>query len=354
MSAEQTEKPTRKKLEDARKKGQIARSRDLALAAASVAATFAVARLGGRLIGGLEDRLVGDLVRMGDAASRDLTGPEIAGIVTSGATLIAWLVGPIAITTMVAAVGMHGFQGGWSFAPGALQLNWSRLSPASGIKKFGMQQSLVDTLKTLVSVAALVYVSWGVLEAVTADSLGLTRLEPRDAAMVGWGHVQDMLWRAGIALGLLALGDYGLQHYRFMKSMKMSRQEVRDEARSADGSAEMKSRVRRVQREMGRRRMIADVVHATVVVTNPTHFAVALEYKRDTMAAPRVVAKGRDLVAQRIREAARRHEVPIVENKPLAQALFKTAEVGDTIPSHLFAAVAEILAYLVRLKQMAF
>jgi flagellar biosynthetic protein FlhB len=354
MAGEQTEKPTRKRLEDARKKGQVARSRDLALAAASVAATFAVAQMGGRLIAGLEQELGGGLIRMGDAATRDLTGAEVAGIVASGATLIAWLVGPIALTTMVAAVGMHGFQGGWSFAPGALQLNWSRLNPANGVKRFGMQQSVVDTLKTLVSVAALVYISWGVLDAVTGDSLGLTRLAPRDAAMVGWGHVESMLWRAGIVLGLLALGDYGLQRYRFMHSMRMSRQEIRDEARQTDGSAEMKGRIRRVQREMGRRRMLADVARATVVVTNPTHFAVALEYRRDTMAAPRVVAKGRDLLAAKIRETARKHEVPIVENKPLAQALFKTAEVGDIIPSHLFAAVAEILAYLVRLKQLAF
>ena len=112
----------------------------------------------------------------------------------------------------------------------------------------------------------------------------------------------------------------------------MTRQEVRDEAREQDGNAEMKGRVRRVQREMARRRMIADVARATVVITNPTHFAVALEYRRETMAAPRVVAKGRDLIARKIREVARKHEVPIVENKPLAQALFKSAEVGDTIP----------------------
>jgi flagellar biosynthetic protein FlhB len=352
MATEQTEKPTRKKLEDARKKGQIPRSRDLALAAASVAATFALARLGGRLVSGLEGELSDGLERLGDVAARDLTGSEIAGMVASGAGVIAWLVGPIAITTMVAAVGMHGFQGGWSFAPGALQLNWSRLSPANGIKRFGASQSLVDTLKTLVSVVALTYLAWGILEGVTRDSVGMTRLDPRDAAFVGWGHVETMFWRAGFTLAFLALADYGLQRYRMMQSLKMSRQEVRDEARQQDGNAEVKGRVRRVQREMARRRMISDVARATVVITNPTHFAVALEYSRETMTAPRVLAKGSDLVAQRIREAARKHEVPIVENKPLAQALFKSTEVGDTIPSHLFSAVAEVLAYLVRLRQL--
>lgn len=354
MASEHTEKPTRKKLEDARKKGQIARSRDLALAAGSIAATFAMARLGGRLVTGLEEELSSGLVRLGDAASRDLTGQEIAGMVASGSGLIAWLVGPVAVTTMVAAVGMHGFQGGWSFAPGALQLNWSRLNPANGIKRFGMSQSFVDTLKTLVSVIALTYLAWGILDAITRDSVGMTRLDARDAALVGWGHVETMFWRAGIVLALLALGDYGLQRYRLTKSLRMSPQEVRDEARQQDGNAEVKGRVRRVQREMSRRRMVSDVARASVVITNPTHFAVALEYRRDTMTAPRVLAKGSDHLAQRIREAARKHEVPIVENKPLAQALFKSTDVGDTIPSHLFSAVAEVLAYLVRLRQMTF
>jgi flagellar biosynthetic protein FlhB len=352
MALDQTERPTRKRLEDARKRGQVARSRDLAVAAASVATTFAVAQLGGRLMRGLQVQLAEGLGRMGDAPTRDLTGVELAGHVASGAGLIAWLVGPVALVAMVSAVGMHGFQGGWTFAPGALQWNWSRLSPASGVKRLGLTTSSVDALKAMVGVAALVYLAWGVVEAVTRDSVGLTRLDPIEGAVIGWGHVEVMLWRAGIALGLLALGDYGLQYYRFMQSMRMSRQEVRDEARQQDGSAEMKGRVRRVQRDMSRRRMIGDVAKATVVITNPTHYAVALEYRREAMAAPRVLAKGRDLVAQRIREAARKHEVPVVENKPLAQALYKTVEVGETIPSHLFAAVAEVLAYLVRLKRL--
>jgi flagellar biosynthetic protein FlhB len=134
----------------------------------------------------------------------------------------------------------------------------------------------------------------------------------------------------------------------------MSRQEIRDEAKEQDGSAEVKGRVRRVQREMSRRRMLGDVKKATVVITNPTHFAVALVYDRQTMVAPRVVAKGQDHMALRIREAARRHGVPIVENKPLARTLYTSAEVGDTIPASLFSAVAEVLAYLVRIRQLMF
>jgi flagellar biosynthetic protein FlhB len=132
----------------------------------------------------------------------------------------------------------------------------------------------------------------------------------------------------------------------------MSKQELRDEARESEGSSEVKGRIRRIQREMSKRRMLGDVKRATVVVTNPTHFAVALEYRRGAMAAPKVLAKGQDLIAAAIREQARRFGVPIVENKPLAQALYKSADVGETIPAGLFAAVAEVLAQLIRLKQL--
>ena len=352
MASDQTEKPTSKKLRDARKRGQVARSKDLSMALASVAATFALARLGGRLVTGLEGQLAADRARAGDVAHQDITGMQVAAIAAGGAQLIAFLVGPIALATMIAAVGAQGFQGGWNFAPEALALNWSRLSPVQGAKRLGISQSPVEVLKMLLSVGAIAYLGWGTLEAITDDSVGLTRLDPHDSALVGWSYVETLLWRTGIILGLLALGDYGLQWYRHMKSLRMTRQEVRDESKEQEGNAEMKGRVRRVQREMARGRMIADVARATVVVTNPTHFAVALEYRRETMDAPRVVAKGRDLMAAKIREAARKNEVPIVENKPLAQALFKSAEIGDTIPGHLFAAVAEVLAYLMRLKQL--
>jgi flagellar biosynthetic protein FlhB len=267
---------------------------------------------------------------------------------------MATLVGPIALATMAAGVGMHGFQGGWSFNPGALQLNWSRLNPANNVKSLTPMGTGMDTLKTMVSVAALAWLGWTALAAVARETGRLPWLSPLDAALVGWSHTETMLWRVAITLGLLAIGDYGLQWYRTMQSLKMSRQEIRDEAKEQDGSAEVKGRVRRVQREMSRRRMLGDVKKATVVITNPTHFAVALVYDRQTMVAPRVVAKGQDHMALRIREAARRHGVPIVENKPLARTLYTSAEVGDTIPASLFSAVAEVLAYLVRIRQLMF
>jgi flagellar biosynthetic protein FlhB len=352
MSQERTEKPTQKRLREAREKGQVARSRDLALAAASVAATVALARLGGRLLNGLAEHLASDLAHFGDAPLKALSAGDINARVIQGAGLIALLVGPIAIATMAVGVAMHGFQGGWVFAPNALQFNWSRLNPANGIKRFGMQQSGVETLKTLISVSVITYLAWRVVEGAINEAPQLAWLTPFGAAALAWSHGDTLLWRVAWALGVLALGDYALQKFRLNSSLKMSKQEIKDEHKMMEGSPENKRRVRRAQLTMARRRMMQDVARATVVITNPTHFAVALEYRRDKMAAPMVLAKGADHVALRIREEARTHGVPIVENKPLAQALFKTAEIGQTIPAPLFGAVAEVLAYLVRIKQL--
>jgi flagellar biosynthetic protein FlhB len=352
MAGEKTEKPTEKKLKDARKRGQIPRSKDLAMAAATIAATFALARMGGHVVSALSDRVTTDLAHFGDHPLRDITGPQLTGLVIGCIQLIALVVGPIGLVTMAAGVGMHGFQGGWNFAPEALQLHWSRLNPGQGVKKFHLIRSGTDTLSNLVSVGVLVYIGYGVTRTVILDSARLPWLSPGGAAAFAWDRTETLLWRVGFALLFLALFDYALQRFRLMKTLKMSKQEIRTEARESEGNAQVKGRILRIQREMARRRMMDDVKNATVVITNPTHFAVALQYNRDAMLAPKVLAKGRDILAARIREEARKHEIPIVENKPLAQALYKTVEVGETIPAQLFAAVAEVLAYLVRIKQL--
>ena len=352
MAGEKTEKPTEKRLKDARKKGQIPRSKDLAMAAATVAATFALARMGGNVVYRLTERITTDLGHFGDDPLRDITGTQLTALVISAVQLIAAVVGPIGLVTMAAGVGMHGFQGGWNFAPDALQLNWSRLNPGQGAKRLNPVRSSIDTMSHLVSVGVLVYIGYGVTRTVILDTSRLPWLSPGGAAVLAWERTETLLWRIGFALAFLAIFDYGLQRYRVMKQLKMSKQEIRSEANESEGNAQVKGRIRRIQREMARRRMIDDVKDATVVITNPTHFAVALQYNRDSMLAPKVLAKGRDILAARIREEARKHEIPIVENKPLAQALYKTVEVGETIPAQLFAAVAEVLAYLVRIKQL--
>jgi flagellar biosynthetic protein FlhB len=352
MSQERSEHPSAKRLRDARRKGQFVHSRDLAIAGASVAATMALAGLGGYVFDGLASRLTQDLAQLGTDPLRTLTTGELTALVVGGGRLIAVLVGPVALCTVAAAVMIHGFQGGWALAPEALQFNWSRLNPANGVKRFGVMQSGVDTLKTLISVAVISVIAWISVDAMFSDAAGLPWMSPAGAAAVGWQHTQTLLWRVAWALGFLALGDYGLQYYRTMSQLKMTKQELRDELKENEGNPEVKGRVRRMQREMAKRRMLSDVKRATVVITNPTHFAVALEYKRGSMTAPLVLAKGQDQVALTIRERARKHGIAIVENKPLARALFKSAEVGEVIPAGLFSAVAEVLAQLIRLKQL--
>ena len=352
MSDEKTEKPTPKKLSDARKKGQVARSRDLAVAGATVAATLAVANLGGRLLGGLSDRLARDLSHFGDQPLRGITAGDLNGLVATGLMTLVVLVGPIAVAVMAAGVGVQGLQGGWVFSTEALQINWGRLNPAEGVKRFKFIRSGADTLKTMAAVIVIAWLGWGTVEAMFADAPGMAWMTPVGAAARGWDHAERFLWKVAWGLMAVAACDYGLQYYRHTSSLMMTKQEIRDEGKQAEGSAEVKGRIRAIQRDMARRRMISDVSRATVVITNPTHYAVALEYRRGEMTAPVVLAKGRDYIAAAIREKARQHGVPMVENKPLAQTLFKTAEVGQAIPGPLFAAVAEVLAQLIRLKQL--
>jgi flagellar biosynthetic protein FlhB len=349
---DKTEAPTPKKLKDARKKGQIARSRELGVAAATVAGTIALGRLGGRLMDGLSDMLASDLTHLGDEPFRLVTEGELVSRVIAGGMAIALLVGPIAMATMLTGVALQGLQGGWNFAPEALTPDITRLNPANGFKRFAFMQSGMDTLKTMVAVAVITWIAWIATDGLMKEGPGYAWMAPREAAYSGWMAIEDLLWKVAWALMFLAIGDYWLQWYRLHKSLKMTKQETRDEGKSSDGNPEVKGRIRRIQRDMAQRRMLDDVPDATVVITNPTHFAIALEYRRGEMAAPKVLAKGADHIAFQIRERAKQHGIPLVENKPLAQALYKTAEVGETIPGPLFSAVAEVLAQLVRLKQL--
>lgn len=191
-----------------------------------------------------------------------------------------------------------------------------------------------------------------ILQGLMQDSQTFARVSPADSAWMGWQSTRTLFTRAVVAMVAIAGVDYGIQRWQHLKQLRMSKQEVKDDNKLSDGNPEIKARIRSQQRDAARRRMLGDVAKATVVITNPTHFAVAIQYDRSTMHAPRVLAKGADRLALRIREIAREHGIAIVENKPLAQALYWNAEVGQVIPAALFEAVAEVLAYLIRLKQL--
>jgi flagellar biosynthetic protein FlhB len=351
-TGEKTEQPTAKKLKDARERGQITRSRDLSMAAASLGATGMLVGFGPTIVSRLLNAVASGVGQLGHSPVQDLQPGDVTKLIIGGGSLLALVVGPIALVAAGSSVAAAVGQGGMNFATKALTIDWSRLSPAKGIKRLGFKQSGVETIKATVIVTVIGILAWKTGRELFADSARFPWMAPATAGQQGWAKLTRLLWQSGFVLAVVGGFDYGLQRWRLMSSLKMSKQEIKDEHRSNEGNPEIKARVRRVQRDMSRRRMLQATRKATVVITNPTHFAVALEYSREKSAAPIVVAKGQDLVAAKIREIAREHSVPIIENPPLARALFKGAEIGDTIPADLFGAVAEVLAYLVRIKQL--
>jgi flagellar biosynthetic protein FlhB len=351
-TGERTEKPTAKKLKDARERGQVARSTDLSGAMSLVGITLALGWFGASMASSAGERLVSGLSTFGNQARGSLDAGTLVSMLWTDAGLFLRLVGPPAAIAAAASVGSSLIQVGVAFSPKALQANWGRLSPANGFQKFAPLQSLPELGKALLGMAAIGTISYFFIREFYFQAPRLIAMTPAESAAYGWQRTWALLWRLSTVLALLGGADYLVQHWRWMSQQKMTRQEVRDESKMNDGNPEIKQRVRRVQRDMVKKRMLHAVKTATVVITNPTHFAVALEYRREEMAAPVVVAKGQDAVAARIRAVARKSGVPIVENVQLARALYKTADIGDTIPAPLFGAVAEILAYLVRLKQL--
>lgn len=344
--------PTQKRLREARRRGQIVRSRELAAAAGLVAATAALASFGGAALHRLSLFVSQHLSGLHGVSRDELSTEMLSAIVRSGGAVLALVAGPVALAAAGAAVAAAVLQGGMNVSTTALQPNLGRLSPSNGLKRLVPSQSGVDTLKAMVTVAVLGMLAWQVGRQFATDAPLLTGASIPATASRGWDAVLRLLWQASAAFVVLGAVDYGIQRWRLMSSLKMTKQEVKEEVQSEEGRPEVKGRIRRIQREMFRRRMLQATARATVVITNPTHYAIALEYNREKGAAPVVLAKGRDLLAARIREIARANSVPIVENPPLARALYSGAEVGDTIPAPLFGAVAEVLAYLIRIRQL--
>ncbi len=349
---EKTEKPTAKKLRDARKRGDVPRSADLVAAFSLLAVTFVLVRSGAAAMVRLQTHLSESLSGLAERAGVALTPEALGTLVVEDGVLLAVLAAPLMVTAALAGLAGNVAQSGWVFAPERLTPDFTRLSPSHGWQRIKPVQSGMTLLKATAACSVVAALAWSLGKDALVETPRLAWMAPENAAIEGWAWVRRLLWQGGAALLLLAGADVGWQWWRHYSNLKMTKQELRDEAKSSDGNPEIKARVRRVQREMTRKRMLASVPTATVVITNPTHYAVALEYRRGEMLAPRVVAKGRDVLAQRIKQIAREHGVPMVENVPLAQALYTGAEVGESIPAALFGAVAEVLAYLVRIRQL--
>lgn len=351
-TGDKQEKPTPKRLKDAREKGQVARSRELGAAFGLCATALALTWLGGRLATAMAGRIAGGLATLDRHAATTVSPAELTGVMADNVWWLAVTLAPLSCVVLVAAVGGFAMQGGMEFAPKALKLHWDRLALSHGLSRFKPSKSGADVVRAILALVVVAALTVPVLRDLLARSPELVVLSTHEAAAIGWQELWRVLWRGSLALLLLGAADFLWQRWTWVRGLKMSKQEVRDELKQQEGSPEVRARLRRIQRDMARSRMLSQVKTATVVLTNPTHVAVALRYDRSRMAAPMVVAKGADAVAARIRALAREAGIPIIENPPLARALHASAELGDPIPATLFTAVAEVLAYLVRIRQL--
>ena len=344
-----TEKATQKRKDEARKKGQVAMSRDVVTAAILLGG---VGLLGALMPLGLE-RLT-DMVRDGlwlssTLVSRDgLTVEQVATIVLRSAMTVLTLTLPIVGSILLIGSAASVAQTGFLWRSDGIQLELARINPLKGLARLFSLRSVMELVKGLLKIAVITGVG---LYVVRHDVLRIPGLMDFDLAailgMTGWLALKIGLAVCGVIVVLGGL-DYFYQRYEWERSLRMSKEEIKEEHKSAEGDPLIKSRVRTVQRDLSRNRMMAAVKTADVVVTNPTHLAVALKYDSTRMAAPFVVAKGAGLVAERIRELARHHGVPVVEHKFVARTIFKLVEIGKEIPADLYRAVAEILAFVYR------
>jgi len=342
---QKTEKPTKRKLDKARSEGQFPASRELLAALQFMA--FVVLAAGGAA--GFLNR-TREMARyfLEAAFHLQLTSHSVTSLYVRSVGRVfqslVWM--GVCLTGVALTAQLGSTRLGISLKKLAPDLK--RLSPLEKIKNVPRQNaaSFMQALLFLPLMALAVYTIAGSNLAAYA---GLARVGVWSALIVITSSLKDLLWKAAFLFLAIGCLDFLRAYRRHNKSLRMTKQEVRDEAKETEGNQQIKGRIRRIQRDLARRSMMKEVAKATAVIVNPTHYAVAILYEMESMAAPRVLAKGKNYLARRIRELALEHAVPIIENQPLAQALYKSAEVGQEIPAHLYRAVAEVLAYIFKL-----
>ena len=345
---EKTEEPTAKRIQEAREKGDVPRSKDLNTMLLTLVAAAALLLLGPIIAESLLE-----VFRYNFSISRgdifDNQGmfrhlihsfkESISGMLPTMAVLVlAALIAPISL-------------GGWNFSTQALAPKFSRLNPIEGIKRLFSMNSIVELLKSVAKVAVVGVSAVLVFMAYQMELPALAWMAPeyafsRMVEILGWVAI----WVSS-SLIIIVLIDVPFQLHQYNEKMKMTLQEIKDEMKNTEGKPEVKGRIRQLQREMSNRRMMSDVPNADVIITNPTHFAVALKYDDGAMGAPELLAKGGDEVAMKIREIAEANNIPILQIPPLSRAIYYSTEIGDVIPEGLYMAVAQVLAYVYQLKQ---
>jgi len=347
-SGEKTEEPTAKKLTDARKKGQIARSKDLGTMFVLVGSAFAMMLMGNSLVGALS-AMMKRLFSLSRREAMDVHAST--NVIFSGVSGIIFPMLTIFFIIMIAAFIGNTMLGGMAFSWEAMAPKASRLSPLAGFKRMFGVQAAVELLKSILKFFVVFFVAFSLLSGLFEQILGLSL----EAIPTNFGHAVNMLlWMflaLALSIGIIVVIDAPYQVWNHTRQLKMTKQEIKDEFKSTEGNPEIKGRIKQTQYEMSQRRMMSEVPNSDVVITNPTHYSIALKYDPAAGGAPVLVAKGLDEMAMHIRTIAKENGVEIIQSAALARSLYYTAEIDQDIPEELYAAVAQVLAFIFQLSE---
>lgn len=347
-SGEKTEQPTAKKLTDARKKGQIARSKDLGTMFVLVGSAVAMMFMGNILV----DALSTSMKRLFTLSRQEAMDVHaITGIISDGIGHVVFPMLAIFLIIILAAFIGNTMLGGMAFSWEAMAPKASRLSPLAGFKRMFGVQAAVELLKSILKFFVVFIVAFLLLDGLFEQILGLSL----EAIPLNFGHAVNMLlWMflaLALSIGIIVAIDAPYQVWNHTRQLKMTKQEIKDEFKNTEGNPEIKGRIKQTQYEMSQRRMMSEVPNADVVITNPTHYSIALKYDPKVGGAPILVAKGVDEMAMHIRTIAKEHGVEMIQSPALARSLYYTAEVDQDIPEELYAAVAQVLAFIFQLNE---
>jgi len=348
MSGEKTEKATPKRRSEARKKGQVAKSIEVSSAIILLFIYLCIQFFGESMLETFR-LLFTDFLSDKYLNQSDNFIVNFQGIYLLCLKHFFAICGPILIVGLLTGLVVSYLQVGFLFIP--LSMKFDKINPFSGLKRLFSFKSTVDMIKSIVKMLIVGQVVYSEFMSHFNEIPTLVYMDVTQSTRLIWSIISNITWKTALTLFIFGIFDYAYQKWDFEKSLKMSKEEIKQEYKLMEGDPKIKARIRDVQRQMGMRRMMQQVQKADVVITNPTHFAVALQYNQSLGKAPVVIAKGQDFVALRIKEEAKKYKIHMVENRPLAQAIFKATEIDQEIPEELYKAVAEILAVVYKMKR---
>lgn len=348
FAGEKTEKATPKKRQEARKKGQVPKSQELVTAILLLGIFIILHVLRGQ-IGDQVGQYAADwFSQMG---RKELTVGTVTAWYTQGVLVIGEILAPLFLAAILIGILFNFLQVGAFFQPDLIKPKFDKLNPISGFKRIFSTRAIAELAKSLLKLIIVFGIAYLTIRPTVKGLLLLWDMDIAQAVSFVETIVFTVAWRIGLALLVLAVFDYYYQRWEYERNLRMSKQEIKDEYKETEGDPQIKGKIRQRARQMAMQRMMQAVPEADVIITNPTHIAVALKYEAKEMDAPVVVAMGQGYLAEKIKSIAKEHRVAIVENKPLARALFSTAEIGEAIPAELYQSVAEVLAFVFRLRK---